>query len=59
MIYTWFQQKLKKKSTYSNRDAESLEHVKDAESLEHDALAARLEDRRRQVQTAETSTLWI
>ena len=43
-----------KRSTYSNRDAESLEHVKDAESLEHDALAARLEDRRRQVQTAES-----
>ena len=34
-------------------------HVGDAESLEHDvrhALAARLQDRRRQVQTAETST---
>ena len=42
------------------RDAESLEHGRDAVSLEHDvrhALAARLEDRRRQVQTAETSTL--
>ena len=42
------------------RDAESLEHGTDAESLEHDvrhALAARLQDHQRQVQTAETSKL--
>ena len=49
-------------TTYMGRDAESPELGRDAESLEHDvrhALVARLQDRRRQVQTAETSTSWI